>query len=82
MKRFQPGDRVKVTVPNGLEDQTGTVKRLRKSDNGAWIKMDSDPPPDLEIFPADDHRHRHMLLYPGECEPIEAPSATPTTPSD
>ena len=48
--------------------QRGTVERIRISDGGAFVKMGSPPPESLRLFPEDDPRGRHILLYPEDCE--------------
>lgn len=77
MKGFKDGQRVKVVDGDAkaMDGMTGTVVRRRMGDNGAWVCMDADLPGDLAKFPEGDDRHRHALLYPDECEPLDATPA-------
>jgi hypothetical protein len=71
MKRFQLGQKIKVKKILVLDDRTGTVVRLRHSDNGAWIKIDGEHSDRIDWpFPADDvhGRANHVCLYPEDCE--------------
>lgn len=69
MKRFRLGQRVRVTAQEcALCGKVGTVERLRRSDNGAWVTMDEALDDDMRVFPATDPRADHILLYPTECE--------------
>ena len=68
MKRFSDNDYVEVTVEGDLKGRKGVVVRLRMNDNGAWVDMDDPLPIDLTSFPQEDSRHRHILLYPTECQ--------------
>lgn len=82
MKRFQLAQRVRVLAdvdclaPPPASDaqrllagKTGTVVRLRRADEAAWVKMDCDLPDQLRSFPADDAcgRANHIILWPSEC---------------
>lgn len=59
MQKFENGQRVVVTeTPNVLTGKTGTVKRIRRADNGAFIEMDSSIPDCVRLFPADDESGR------------------------
>lgn len=69
MKRFKDNQRVRVLV-GALTGREGTVVRLRRGDDGAWVNMDAELPPRLRAFPAKDQRARHAMLYPDECEAI------------
>lgn len=63
--------RVCVTDPSHpLAGKCGTVARRRKGDDGAWVDMDDPLPGELANFPAGDSRHKHVLLYPDQCESI------------
>lgn len=80
MKDFQNGQRVRVLRDNdgNAIDGWGTVARLRRADNGAWIALDlrSEHCP----FPADDAtRSTHVMAYPEDCEPA-APARSTSTP--
>jgi hypothetical protein len=75
MLRFMNGQRVQINNPspdhNRIEGWVGTVARLRKTDDAAWVKMARDLPRNLQSFPADDDWHRHIILWPDECKPVE-----------
>lgn len=80
MKRFSQGQRVFVKViddPNGDEalpiHAPGTVKRIRRADNGCWIALDKrSPTPGAHPFPENDAAGRgtHVLAYPEDCEAL------------
>lgn len=71
MKTFMNGVRVRVTCSkHPLTGKTGAVVRLRRGDDGAWVRMDEDLPPEARAFPAGDDRARHAMLYPDECEAV------------
>lgn len=75
MKRFShPGQRIKVVdaFHDELNGTTGTVTRLRRSDDGAWVNIDQGLPDSLRQFPADDSagRGNHIVLAPEECEAL------------
>lgn len=69
MRAFTRGQRVTIeTFGNAsLVGQSGTVRRVRMGDNGAWVEMDSRPPAQFCSFPADDSRANHLLLCPELC---------------
>jgi len=73
MKRFTgPGQRVKVKVAGfELDGRTGTVRRVRISDRGAWVDINGGLPDALRQFPKDDEtgRGNYIILYPDECVP-------------
>lgn len=47
----------------------GTVKRLRRNDNGAWVELDRLHKNEaVHPFPKGDTRERHVLAYPEDCE--------------
>ncbi len=76
MRAFTDGQRVIVDQPEleshaCLRGKTGTVRRCRRGDNGAWVRMDEPLPAGVSEFPADDPRGQDVLLYPGECMPAE-----------
>lgn len=52
---------------------TGTVVRLRKSDNGAWVALDRRATADVHPFAADDPHGRgvNVLAYPDGCDEIQ-----------
>ncbi len=71
MKRFKDKQRVIVKNPtHPMVGETGTVCRLRRCDEGAWVNMDRDLPGDLRSFPENDSsgRKNHTILYPSDCE--------------
>lgn len=77
MKTFKNGQRVILDQPEmhkALRGKIGTVVRLRRCDNGAWVRMDEDVPDELRSFPANDEagRGNHVMLYPEECSPANA----------
>lgn len=70
VKRFALGDRVLVLRDHaGREVQIpGTVSRLRRADDGAWITLDRRC--DACPFPADDaNRATNVMALPDDCEP-------------
>jgi hypothetical protein len=69
MKRFRPAQRVVIAPDYPDAGLTGTVVRLRRADDGAWVNLDTDPPDARRAFPANDSRARHVLLFPDECNP-------------
>lgn len=72
MERFQLGQRVEVTdEKHKLFRRIGTVTRLRRGDDGAWVDMEHDLPPEVRAFPSADSRARNVILYPDECEPAK-----------
>jgi hypothetical protein len=77
VKRFKIHQRVRfLPIENedgtedwrALGDRLGTVVRLRRCDDGAWVRMDADLPLSLRSFTADDNRTRDIILYPEDCE--------------
>lgn len=58
-----------------LIGRAGTVVRLRRGDDGAWVRLDEhlDAP---KPFPDDDPdgRGNDLILYPDECEPLRPES--------
>ena len=78
INKFEVGQRVRVLAEDEcvapppssktqdmLAGQTGTVVRLRKSGETAWVRMDLDLPRELSIFQTDE-----VLIYRGECQLI------------
>lgn len=80
MIRFQQGQRVRVRRVRNRDngepidlDQAGTVARLRISDAGAFIELDTrSPHRGVHAFPLGDTRERHVLAMPQDCDPLEA----------
>lgn len=72
MKRFQNGQRVFVNKSDDGHDiqAFGTVRRLRRADDGAWISLDQRHPTARHPFPADDPsgRGNHIMAFPEDCE--------------
>ena len=68
MKRFKANQRVLVKVDDNERtiNKLGTVARLRRGDEGAWINLDerSEHCP----FPEGDSRANNILAYPEDCE--------------
>lgn len=68
----------RVTVTDGEDKgKTGVVVRLRRCDDGAWVRLDSEPAhprfPLLDApFGKPDPRHFDILLYPEQCEVAKA----------
>jgi hypothetical protein len=57
----------------------GTVARLRRADDGAWVRLDARGPDPWHPFPPDDAtRSCYVLTYPEHAEP-EQDSADPVT---
>lgn len=81
IQSFKMGQRVLV-LASGVYDSTvlspapiaGTVVRLRRADDGAWVKLDRrSEQPGIHPFPEDDDAGRgtHVCTFPDEC--LEAP---------
>jgi hypothetical protein len=69
--RFERGARVFVRRDrDGNEiNCAGTVARLRRADDGAWIALDTRH--ECRPFPADDAtRATHIIAYPADTEPL------------
>jgi hypothetical protein len=77
MKHFRQGQRVRV-LAHGEDERIvinptalGTVSRLRRCDNGAFIRLDPPRRRDIRyLFPADvgEDRATSVLAYPDDCE--------------
>jgi hypothetical protein len=71
VKRFKLKQRVFVRSDGdgAAVGEWGTVVRLRRADNGAWVKVDRRPPasPARFPFPATDPRANHLIAYPEDC---------------
>jgi len=75
MKQFHNDQQVRLVNPpsrlKGMQGWTGTVVRLRRNDNGAWVRMDRILPSKIRVFDdPDDTRFCHLLLFPDECKPL------------
>lgn len=70
MRRFKLHQRVVVrhTADGHAVDTPGTVERLRRADDGAWIALDRRLAEGIHPFPADDSRATHVLAYPEDCD--------------
>lgn len=71
IRSFHDGQRVKVLRnEKGIAvGAVGTVKRLRRNDNGAWVELDRRHKNEaVHPFPKGDDRARHVLAYPEDCE--------------
>jgi hypothetical protein len=67
MQRFGAAKKIIIIdTEHPMCGQAGIMARLR-SDGGAWIDMNDEPPKELTYFPEGDHRHKHILLYPEQC---------------
>lgn len=75
MKKFLNGQRVQINK-GPLEGLCGTVRRLRRADDGAWVECDERPLPQFAIddhatfpFPLNDEhgRGKHTMVYPEDC---------------
>ena len=82
MQNFKLGQQVRVlaevqcvapppssAAQDALAGKTGTVVRLRRADDAAWVRMDCDLPRGLRTFPVGDEggRDNHIILWPREC---------------
>ena len=69
--RFDNGQRVWVRRDHRGEriEIWGTVCRLRRADEGAWINLDERH--DACPFPADEPRGKHIMAYPEDCSSAE-----------
>jgi hypothetical protein len=71
MRRFATAQRVFVIVDHAGNriDRAGTVRRLRRSDDGAWVELDERH--ECCPFPADDaSRDKWIQAYPEDCRPL------------
>lgn len=71
---FHGVSRILVIDPDHpMVGQEGVIGRRRYGDNGAWVTMTTDPPPECRSFPLDDPhgRGRHVLLYPDQCDRLD-----------
>jgi hypothetical protein len=76
VKRFSLHQRIRVVSGDHvLAGWSGVVCRMRRCDDWAWVEMERDLPIDLQSFPADDDRHRHVQLDPAECEAVAESSS-------
>lgn len=75
MQKFKNGQRVRINNPlplnAGMNGWVGTVVRLRRADDAAWVNMTRNLPLSHQSFPEDDDRNRHLMLWPDECKPVE-----------
>jgi len=77
MNAFKNGQRVQICIgePSPLIGLTGTVVRLRRADEAAWVAMDAVPAGCENSFPfygqEGDPREKSMLLYPRECREVQ-----------
>jgi hypothetical protein len=69
LRRFQNGQRVIVFVAEcaPILAKAGCVVRLRRADNGAWVRLDTRVQPEVHPFPPDDPRGNDVLAYPEDC---------------
>lgn len=76
LERFTLYRRVCVHVIEGknLGGVNGTVVRMRRCDDGAWIALDTRlgaPLDRVHPFPADDSRATHVLAFPEDCSELQ-----------
>lgn len=80
--RFDNGQRVFVRV-NHLGETVelwGTVCRLRRADEGAWIDLDERHA--CCPFPEDDPRGKQVMAYPEGCSSVEMRAVRELPPED
>lgn len=97
MRKFELGQRVQVLAEvdclapppsspeqDALAGQTGTVVRLRRADEAAWVKMDCALPASLRSFPADDEHGRgnYIILWPQWCRAVRKTHNATSAPVD
>ncbi len=71
LARFRLGMRVRVTdTESPLVARKGTVCRMRRADDAAWIAMDDDLPEHLASFAVGDDRRNNIILWPEQCEAV------------
>lgn len=74
MKKFKNCTVVRVIRDAGGKEvnANGTIARLRRGDDGAWISLFERSPTAYHPFPADDEggRGNHILAYPEDCEKV------------
>lgn len=93
MTRFIDTQRIIITTPMNAERAplrglTGTVHRLRRADDLAWIRMDADLPDGFAVFPdtmqgnpsQPEPRRRDIMMDPEECQQITNAAAGGTKP--
>ena len=77
---FRYNQRVTIIDPrHPMQGAVGTVRRLMMADNGAWVTMDTLPPPEVAAFPADDPggREKNIILYPDQCATLASSATAP-----
>lgn len=74
LERFENQMRIRVVDPDEehapLKDHVGLVVRLRMQDESAWIRMVDPLPEGVAVFPKDDERRDHVILWPDECDQL------------
>lgn len=73
MRRFKGGQRVRVLRnADGVElGAVGSVVRLRRCDDMAWVALEARSTNEsAHPFPADDDRGTHVLAAPEDCEAV------------
>lgn len=73
MRSFRNKQRVFVRVDADEKQvqRPGTVVRLRRADDGAWVRLDSKAvDPSAHKFPRGDNRENHVLAYPEDCAEV------------
>ena len=67
MRSFRNKQRVFVRVDADEKQvqRPGTIVRLRRANDGAWVRLDSKAvDPSAHKFPRGDNRENHVLAYP------------------
>lgn len=68
LKRFRLGQRIVVADRAApIVGRSGTVVRLLRRDESAWVNMDEDLPDNLRRFGLSDDRANHINLWPDQC---------------
>lgn len=79
MKRFTgDGQRVWVRAVGEFESLSlpvaavGAVVRMRRGDDGAWIRLDRRQQEQFHPFGVGDERENHVLAYPENCDAVRS----------
>jgi len=80
LRNFKLYQRVRVLREafEGIElDAVGTVRRLCREDDSAWVHLDArwETDPRVHPFAADDPRGTSVRAFPEDCEPHKDPAA-------
>ena len=73
MRQFKLGQRVFVRNCEGVPIcELGTVERLRRNDDGAWVRLDERSTWEgVHHFSIEDSRANNVLAFPGDCDPAK-----------